>query len=94
VGGQVAVASAGQQVRAASDAPITVHRHCDLDVIQERRKPRGLFGEILRGRQVMRISLGMAHEIHGGARGVGGAFGDDVGHLLQPATVNGQEAEA
>ncbi len=41
----------------------------------------------------MRIVLGMAQQIQRRARGVGGPFGDDVGHLLQTAAVDGQEPE-
>jgi hypothetical protein len=37
--------------------------------------------------------VGVAHQINRRACGLGGSFGDDVGHLLQPATVDGQEAE-
>ena len=41
----------------------------------------------------MRIVVGMTKHVHRRAYGLGGAFGDDVGHLLEPAAMNGQEAE-
>jgi hypothetical protein len=42
---------------------------------------------------VVRVVVGVAHQIDRRARGLGGALGDDVGHLLQPTAVDGQEAE-
>ncbi len=42
---------------------------------------------------MVRIVIGMAQHVHRRACGLGGALGDDVGHLLQPAAVDGQEPE-
>ena len=93
VAGQLAVAAAGQHLRAAPDPPVAVHRHRHVDVVQELREPRGLSGEVARRRQVMRIAGRVPDHVERGVGGVGGAFGDDVGHLLEPSAVDGQETE-
>jgi hypothetical protein len=41
----------------------------------------------------MRIVVGMAKHVRRRACGLGGAFGDDVRHLLKPPAMDGQEAE-
>jgi hypothetical protein len=43
---------------------------------------------------VVRVVVGVAHHVHRRARGVGGALGDDVGHLLETAAVDGEKPEA
>ncbi|CPA31404.1 Uncharacterised protein [Mycobacterium tuberculosis] len=43
---------------------------------------------------MVRVVVRMTQQVHRSARSLGGAFGDQVGHLLQAAPVDGEEAEA
>ena len=91
--GERAVAAACEQLGTAAQPAVAVQRDRDVDVVEELREPLGLLGPVARRRQVMRVVLRMAQQVHRCARRVGSPFGDDVGHLLQSAAVDRHEAE-
>lgn len=94
MGGKRAVAAPGQQLGAAPDAVVAVQRHGDVNVVKEFGEARR-FRRVEPGRrQVVRVVVRMTQQLHRSARSLGGAFGDQVGHLLQAAPVDGEEAEA
>ncbi|CFS17087.1 Uncharacterised protein [Mycobacterium tuberculosis] len=71
-----------------------MQRHGDVNVVKEFGEARR-FRRVEPGRrQVVRVVVRMTQQVHRSARSLGGAFGDQVGHLLQAAPVDGEEAEA
>ena len=94
VGGQRAIAAAGQQLGGAADPSVAVQRHGHVDVVEELRQSRGFPAKKACGRQVVRIAVGMPDQVHRGAGRLGGALGDHIGHLFQAAAMDRQEAEA